>query len=288
LNLEQEFRAFAAAASSAAAVRPAIAPVGPLGDTSVDDEVASVVEESKELFFPSALTDRMNAPVDGFKEMNTASADLPVTEAPDDFAALQIDGPLADPIVTEFPQTDDWGASALEDEAMLAEPATFPDHSGVVDHFGSETAAVNDLMNERPAGDFAPNDADVPELITHDVPTEWNSGVVLDEVSPEAPFAHFAAEEVAAEQPSSPTAEMVAATMHEAMSEEAVAQEAMTPEVVSSVVSQAAENLATDSAHSALTLDHAAISEAVERVMDRMKTDLVAQIAKELAAKLGK
>jgi CheY-like chemotaxis protein len=301
VNLEQEFRAFAAVASGGTAARPALAPIGPLGDTSADDEIMSMVEESKERFFPNAVMDDMHL------EAKAAFADLPVTEDADEFVALEIGGPLADPNAREVAQFDnDWGVSALEDDAMLAEPNDFaePD-TAIGQEAGTELPVLAEAMDD--SNDFAAfNQPDVPELMTHDVPTEWNSGVVLDEVTPEmpasqvaeeehalftdedfvcpeAPFAHAAVEEVVAEQPISAKAEMFPATMHEAMADEVVA-----PEVVASVVSEVSENFVAASAQTAPTLDRHAISEAVERVMERMKTDLVAQIANELAAKLGK
>jgi hypothetical protein len=42
------------------------------------------------------------------------------------------------------------------------------------------------------------------------------------------------------------------------------------------------------SAQAAATIDQATVADVVERVMERMKGEIVSQIAKELAAKIGK
>jgi hypothetical protein len=63
---------------------------------------------------------------------------------------------------------------------------------------------------------------------------------------------------------------------------------ALTPIVETDARNEVINHAMTEIEHTAPALDETAISQVVERVMDRMKDDIVAQIVKELAAKLGK
>jgi hypothetical protein len=147
-------------------------------------------------------------------------------------------------------------------------------------------------------------DDDIPELLTHDVSSEWvvpapaeetaasastvfeqragdrsemaanvSEDIVLthqDFVSHEAPFAHAAVNEVAIEHLESPSA------MSDAVASTLTAQQEQ-------IVHHVAEATPATAA-----FDHATVAEVVERVMDRMKGEIVSQIARELAAKMGK
>jgi CheY-like chemotaxis protein len=275
VSLEHEMRAFAAAAGTEAVVAYTHAPAGPMGDTSIDDEVAAIVEESKEQFFPSGSADAatLTNQVDATDEAGLLASE-PVEEIS---VEHDFELPANEESVPEF-------VSEASPEPVVASPDDF----AAIAEPASEDGLQTFSHDEHDADLVAP----LPELITHDAPSDWSSAssfdvapaseelttaateiaapahdhhaVLTDDdfVTPEAPFAHAAVDEVAAD----PTvhAPVVAAVDH------------------------AREELVEEIHAVAPALHESDIVNAVERVMERMKGSLVAEIAKELAAKLGK
>jgi len=267
VNLEEEFRAFAASAAAGSAASafaaPAVvaptfvAPSGPMGDTSWDDEVASVVEESRERFFPPTFTERVEAIISESAMRSPAAEEA---ETQDDLAT-------ADLSIDENPNVPSFDNLALAELEIDDAPTASE----------TEEFAAPHAFAASPLADEAA-EAEIPELITHDIPGEWTAAPAIqtpqsaetegahaddfvlnhnDFVAHEAPFAHAAVEETVAEAAEKASAEVRESVMAQS--------KAATP-----------------------AFDEATVAEVVERVMDRMKNDLVSQIAKELAAKLGK
>jgi CheY-like chemotaxis protein len=273
LSLEDELRAYAAvAAGSSGTAVQTVAPA-PLGDTSVDDEVSAIVGQSKERFFPAMLSERVDAVMNhatvlgSFPDEEAANEnEVDVLSSDRDIEALPVEPMLEIPeeLVTES-QPEMLGASMIE--ADLA----------------TEELVTEDLLTAEP---------DVPELITHDVPTEWtvtpSAPVFSGQESQTDPF-ESAVEEFSSahhdfELPEAPFA-------HEAVDEPLptlTVNEEQPSAQVASVVDHTREELVEQMQSAAPSLQETDIADAVTRVMDRMKGDLIAQIAKELAAKMGK
>jgi DNA-binding response OmpR family regulator len=294
LSLDSELRTFSAAAGAGVVSGAAhsFAPIAPIGETSIDDEVATLVEESKENFFPGTFTARVTAMVDqagcGPAEVVSETAEFDSLTNSDEpaMAGMPVDASPAVNVQTtafsEWPVSEEHAAAAMElpsAETSIFEPPAAPE--------------LQSLMDE-----------DVPELITHDVSSEWvvpapaeetaagastvfeqragdrsemaanvSEDIVLmqhDFVSHEAPFAHAAVDEVAIEHLESPPA------MSDAMAS-----------TLASKQEQIVQHVA-EATPSIPGFDHATVADVVERVMERMKGEIVSQIARELAAKMGK
>jgi hypothetical protein len=174
-----------------------------------------------------------------------------------------------------------------EVDPFLDAPGPEPSTSG--------TPAAEVFATEAPAETNASDD--VPELITHDVPSAWSVETVAAEpLDAAAPATEMASEPAAAVAPEvanesvMPVHEDYMLTHEDFVSQEAPFAHAAMEEPMTEVAPRAlaAAASANPQQPAAPALDQNAIAEAVERVMERMKGDLIEAITRELAAKIGK
>ena len=327
LSLESELRAYAAAAGTATTVSMPTAPVGPMGDTSLDDEVASIVEESHATFFPNSKE----------HDPKPAQEHVPAPERHHtEFAiASDVDGALSEPQSFE---PAEFGPSIAAEQAV-AETADIVSgslnvaaDSFVVSHDEPDTAselfampkvedfaAATDIPSLEAPSELVADIDEIPELLTHDIPSEWSvplahataeSSSVPVEVEPDlVQEPALAAQSSVQAGPAIQAADDFVVSHHDFVSDEApFAHEAIdavdvegspsalsaVPEIanIESALHDAGEEMSQaavkQSAQAAATIDQATVADVVERVMERMKGEIVSQIAKELAAKIGK